>query len=84
MSAMVGSRSTCSQLRSSTRPLVCPGALMKVGTHISWAAFPGPSPRLLLPGVNPSPWSAVMTTSDLSYRPWSLSRWRIRAMTLSV
>jgi hypothetical protein len=64
--------------------LVCPGALMSIGTHISWAAFPGPRARPPFPGVNPSPWSAVMTTSDLSYRPWSLSRCRTRAITLSV
>ena len=54
MSARVGTRSTCSQLRSSTRPWVWPGALRNIGTHIRSAALREPSTLVGLPGVNPS------------------------------
>ena len=72
-SATVGRMSTCSQLRSSTTPLSWPGALMIIGTHIRSEALVLPRLRGFSPGTQPSPWSAAMTTSDLSHMPWALS-----------
>jgi hypothetical protein len=72
---MVGSRSTCSQLRSSTLPSAWSGALTNTGTQASWWALAALNRRAGLPGMKPSPWSAVKMTSDLSYWPVSLSFW---------
>ena len=41
MSATVGTRSTCSQLRSLAWPSDWPGALMNSGTHRTWSTLPG-------------------------------------------
>ena len=72
-SATVGSRSTCSQLRSSTVPVSWPGALTNWGTHIRSGALVSPRLRGFSPGTQPSPWSAPITTSDLSHMPSALS-----------
>jgi hypothetical protein len=75
MSATVGTRSTCSQLRSLACPSVWPGALMNSGTHRTWSTLPGVAwrrPNSL--GLKLMPWSAVTTNRVSSYIPCSWSR----------
>ena len=80
---MVGSTSIDSTGWSSTTPRDCPGALMKSGVQATPSYAPADNPRTASPSSNATPWSAVTTTSELSYTRSSWSRSRIRPSSRS-